>query len=143
MCQNLMTCAVTVPVAPRSVPLARTHFREWLEFLGWPQTGREDVLLVFNEAVTNAVEHSGDVPDSIGRAEQIVEISANVEVTGATRQLRIRVRDRGRWREPPVDPGHRGHGLPLMSALMEQVVIHRGETGSEVMLVSAAVETSA
>ncbi|BBG04059.1 MULTISPECIES: ATP-binding protein [Pseudonocardia] len=131
---------MTVPVAPRSVPLARTHFREWLEFLGWPQAGSDDVLLVVNEAVTNAVEHSGDVPDSVGGAEQIVEISADVEVTGVTRQLRIRVRDRGRWREPPADPGYRGHGLPMMFELMEQVVIHRGETGSEVMLLTAAVE---
>ncbi|NIB31898.1 ATP-binding protein [Pseudonocardia sp. MCCB 268] len=83
-----------------------------------------------NEAVTNAVEHSGDVPDSVGPVEQVVIIAAEVEQTRAGRRLRIWVRDHGRWREPAADPEPRGLGLPLMSELTEQMLINRGEIGT-------------
>lgn len=141
MCQSLTACSVTLPIAPQSVRTARAHLREWLEFLDWPQPGGYDLLLLaVNEAVSNAVEHSGDVADSIGPIEQVVDIIAAVEVTATTRQLRIRVRDHGRWREPPTDPGHRGYGMRLMFELAEQVSIHRGPIGTEITLLSTTVD---
>lgn len=144
MCQNHTRCAVTVLAAPGSVPRARTHFREWLELLDWPHGHRDDLVLVVNEAVTNAVEHSGDGPDQLGGVDQVVGITADVEQPAGSdqQQLRIRVRDQGRWREPPVDPGHRGLGLRLMYELMQQVRITHGQIGTEVLLVSPAVDAT-
>lgn len=59
MCRSDTVCTVAVATHPRAVGETRTHFRDWLRHLRWPDPGREDVLLAVNEAVTNAVEHSG------------------------------------------------------------------------------------
>jgi anti-sigma regulatory factor (Ser/Thr protein kinase) len=44
------------------------------------------------------------------------------------------VRDSGRWRETPRRRGDRGHGLPLMRSLVDDVVVERGETGTVVRM---------
>ena len=68
-----------------------------------------------------------------------MEASAQVEDLDAARQLRIRVRDHGRWPEPAQYTGYRGFGLALMHELTQQVVIDRREVGSEVMVLTTAV----
>ena len=44
----------------------------------------------------------------------------------------VRVRDYGSWRAPRGQ--HRGRGLKLIDALMEDVRIERGEQGTVVMM---------
>jgi len=44
----------------------------------------------------------------------------------------LRVRDHGSWRAPRGQ--HRGRGLKLIDALMEDVRIERGEDGTEVFM---------
>jgi Stage II sporulation protein E (SpoIIE) len=48
-------------------------------------------------------------------------------------QLRLTVTDSGRWRAtPPGDRGFRGHGIGLMRALMQDVTIEPGPSGTTV-----------
>ncbi len=48
-------------------------------------------------------------------------------------QLRLTVTDSGRWRDtPPGDRGFRGHGIGLMRALMQDVTIEPGPSGTTV-----------
>lgn len=84
-----------------------------------------------------------------------VEVPAEVEVTGEVerldggeRRLRLCVRDWGRWRPKPLDPGARGRGLDLMVGLMAHITLRPGDPGStdapvgtEVILISQAVGT--
>ena len=74
------------------------------------------------EACANAVEHA------YGPGQ------AHFDVDAAHReaQIRVTVRDRGRWRPPRGS--HRGRGLPLMRALMESVDVEHGEEGTVVVL---------
>ena len=44
----------------------------------------------------------------------------------------LRVRDYGSWRAPRGQ--HRGRGLKLIDALMEDVEIERGEDGTEILM---------
>jgi anti-sigma regulatory factor (Ser/Thr protein kinase) len=56
------------------------------------------------------------------------------------RQVRVWVRDRGWGRAPPGDPGMRGRGLRMMSALMREVLIRpRPDSGTEIMMLTPPV----
>jgi hypothetical protein len=46
--------------------------------------------------------------------------------------IATRVTDHGRWRTPPEDPGFRGHGLRVVGAITEDLVVHRGPGGTEI-----------
>jgi anti-sigma regulatory factor (Ser/Thr protein kinase) len=68
-----------------------------------------DVLLACGEAVDNAFEH--------GRSPVSIEVALRDE-----RVLEIVVRDTGKWRVSASAPP-RGLGLPIMTALMDNVTI--------------------
>lgn len=142
MCQDLNVCETSVPVAVVSVPRSRRHLRAWLDELGWPPPARDDVLLAVGEAVTNAVEHSGDLVESIDPAEQVVDITASVETTTGSRRMRVRVCDHGRWREPGRGPERLRFGISVMFGLMDEVSIVRSPVGTEVTLLSSWVPDS-
>jgi serine phosphatase RsbU (regulator of sigma subunit)/anti-sigma regulatory factor (Ser/Thr protein kinase) len=81
-----------------------------------------DITIACGEASANAIEHAyGARP-------------ANFEVEGAVEgdTVTLRVRDFGSWRSPRGQ--HRGRGLKLMDALMEDVKIERGAEGTEVLM---------
>ena len=62
----------------------------------------EMLVLAAAELCANAVEHA--YPEGTGGA---VEVAAARELAGT---VTLVVRDRGRWRPPPVDPGERAAG---------------------------------
>jgi anti-sigma regulatory factor (Ser/Thr protein kinase) len=76
------------------------------------------------EACANAIEHGHrDAPgDTVRlRAEALVD------------DLRLTVADTGRWKTPQPDLNtHRGRGVALMRALMQQVTITSGAAGTTV-----------
>ena len=80
------------------------------------------ITLAVNEACTNAIEHAY----SPGPAEFEVEASAD------DGHLTIFVRDAGRWRAPRGR--HRGRGLAIIDAVMEEVEINSGAAGSEIVM---------
>ena len=63
----------------------------------------EMLVLAAGELCANAVEHA--YPADGGGS---VEVALAREPGGV---LTLVVRDRGRWRPPPADPGERGRGL--------------------------------
>ncbi|MCE3553250.1 ATP-binding protein [Pseudonocardia sp. RS11V-5] len=137
------TWEIRLPAVLETLGLVRTGLRRRLGQLAWPDDAALDVLLAVNEAVSNAVEHA--FPP--GAPDGTVEIAAEVEPVGGRRRLRVRIRDTGRWLPRPVpEPDvNRRRGLPMMTALMAEVLIHRGgqapDDGTTVTLLSPSVPT--
>ena len=125
---------------PRRV---RAELRRWLVALRWPEEEAADIVLAVDEAVSNAVEHA--FPP--GAPDGTVEVVAEVEPVDRQRRLRVRIRDTGRWlpRPGPEEDVNRRRGLPMMSVLMAEVLIHRGgpapSDGTVVTLLSPPVPT--
>jgi serine phosphatase RsbU (regulator of sigma subunit)/anti-sigma regulatory factor (Ser/Thr protein kinase) len=114
-------------VAARPDVLAplRRELRTWLESEGASQLETQDVLVACGEALSNAVEHAYPADE-----EGEVELRVTREPDGL---LVASVRDFGRWRAPGAG-SDRGHGLPLIEALMDAVEIVRGRTGTQVSM---------
>ena len=90
----------------------------------WRPGDRELVVLAAGELCANAVEHAYP-PGS----DAAVEVALAREPGGV---LTLVVRDRGRWRPPPADPGDRGRGLGIVRALMHTVDVDQGADGTTV-----------
>ena len=122
---------------PTTPPVVRARFRGWLEGHGWPADAVDDVILAVHEAVANVIDHAyppGDRGD--------VAVTAALLADGDHRRVRTVVRDRGRWRAPPTDPGYRGRGLQMVRSCMEDVEILPGmhsRIGTEITMLSSPV----
>jgi GAF domain-containing protein/anti-sigma regulatory factor (Ser/Thr protein kinase)/anti-anti-sigma regulatory factor len=104
--------------------VVREAMRTWLQGVGVEAGDSELVVLAAGELCANAVEHAYP-PDS----DSAVEVALAREPGGV---LTLAVRDHGRWRPPPVDPGDRGRGLSIVRALMHAVDIDAGADGTTV-----------
>jgi anti-sigma regulatory factor (Ser/Thr protein kinase) len=110
----------------RSRPLVRFvrhDFRRWLEQADLPAEGVSEVVLACSEACANAVEHPH------GAERQLVEVEAALD----GRQLELRIRDFGLWKEQPGSP-LRGRGLDMIRGLMDSLDVHRTVHGTEVVM---------
>ena len=109
---------------PRVLPAVRRAVREWGALAGLAEETVEDLRLLVSEAASNSVEHAyrdiepGEFELSVG--------------LGAEGGVRVVVRDSGRWRPPPADPGHRGRGPALIDALGEDVALDAGDAGTRI-----------
>jgi anti-anti-sigma factor len=102
----------------------RAALRAWLAGAGVGPGDGELVVLAAGELAANSIEHAY-APGEPGEVE--VELSRDREGT-----LTLLVRDAGRWRPPPADPGERGRGLAIVRALMHAVDVDDGASGSSV-----------
>jgi anti-sigma regulatory factor (Ser/Thr protein kinase) len=102
----------------------RATLRGWLRSCDVAARIVQDVLVATGEAIANAIEHGHrDRP-----GEQV-----RLRAVSTANQLRLTVTDSGRWRAtPPGDRGLRGHGIGLMRALMQDVTIEPGPSGTTV-----------
>ena len=102
----------------------RATLRGWLRSCDVGARTAQDVLVAAGEAIANAIEHGHrHLP---GRQVRLRAVST-------ANQLRLTITDSGRWRTtPPGDRGLRGHGIALMRALMQQVTIEPGPSGTTV-----------
>lgn len=107
-----------------SIPRARQELREWLRSGSVPSPICEELALVVTELVTNAVEAS---PSPAARVEVWARLGGGKVV--------LRVSDEGQGFETEIEanelPGlstERGRGLPIVSALMDEVIVHRNGT---------------
>ena len=72
-------------------------------------------VLAASEAAANAIEHGYG---SDGTGVVVVSVRLDDDV------VRLTVRDKGGWREPPA-PGDRGRGFRLIEAVMDDVSVDR------------------
>ncbi|MGQ9350682.1 SpoIIE family protein phosphatase [Mycolicibacterium gilvum] len=103
---------------------SRTVLRGWLDSAGVPQDQALDVLIAVGEALANAIEH-GHRDDPGGRVRlRAVALPDRVQLT---------IIDTGSWKAPDDVPAlHRGRGIALMKALMQDVTIDSQTTGTTV-----------
>jgi anti-anti-sigma factor len=104
--------------------VVREAMRSWLASAGVDAGDGEVVVLAAGELCANAVEHAYPAG-----SDAAVEVALARDPAGA---LTLVVRDRGRWRPPPADPGSRGRGLAIVRALMHAVDIDEGAEGTTV-----------
>jgi serine phosphatase RsbU (regulator of sigma subunit)/GAF domain-containing protein/anti-sigma regulatory factor (Ser/Thr protein kinase) len=104
----------------------RTALRSWLTRAGVHSDQIHDVLIAAGEAVANAIEHGHR-----DRPEGIISLRATV----LSDQVQFTIADSGSWKAPqPVAEAHRGRGITLMRALMQDIAINPDTTGTTVHL---------
>jgi anti-sigma regulatory factor (Ser/Thr protein kinase) len=108
---------------PHHLSPLRQALRRWLERVGAEEDTAYDVVLAASEACANAIEHP------VGRRSRFVEVEARL--LGDT--VALSVRDTGRWRDPGP-PRHRGRGLTLIEAVMDDVKVERTLDGTEIRM---------
>lgn len=116
--------SLTLPALPANLADVRDRLRSWLALAGVGFEPAADVLLAVGEAASNAAEHAG--------ADAARNVTLSVEARICGEGLRLTVSDNGRWRTPPTDPGHRGHGLRLINALVDVADLTIAEHGTTV-----------
>ncbi|MFI0240616.1 SpoIIE family protein phosphatase [Streptomyces sp. NPDC016845] len=115
---------MSFPAESAQLAPVRKALRSWLEQCELPPTTAQNILVAAGEACANAIEHGHrDAPGDVVhfRAEAFVD------------NLRLTIADTGRWKTPqPELNTHRGRGLRLMRALMQQVTVVPGPAGTTV-----------
>jgi anti-sigma regulatory factor (Ser/Thr protein kinase) len=114
---------------PGELAQLRHDLREWLLQAGLSRERADDLVLAVDEACANAVEHAYD-GDTTG--EVLVEV-----VRGPGQEVIASVQDGGRWRDAPSDP-KRGRGLRIIEAVVDELDIQTGSTGTTLRLRSAS-----
>lgn len=123
------TLRVELPVEPGSAGRSRRETRRWLASLcGTDEQCPtvQDLVLAVNEAVSNCIEHAYGATGLGGDATVLLRGDAEGY------RVRMEVSDRGRWRDPPTDPGHRGRGIGMIEAVAEDVRVVPGPDGTTV-----------
>ncbi|CCH31635.1 SpoIIE family protein phosphatase [Actinosynnema sp. NPDC047251] len=102
----------------------RQTLRSWLTKCGLPPQTVQSVLVAAGEACANAIEHGYR-----GAPGEAVRLRAEALVG----DLYLKVADAGRWKTPePELNAHRGRGVAVMRAMMEQVTVTPGPAGTTV-----------
>ncbi|MFI5539308.1 ATP-binding protein [Nocardia sp. NPDC051900] len=113
------------PAEAVQLATVRHTLQDWLTQCGMAAAPAYDVLLAVGEACTNAVEH-GHQGDG-----GVVRLRASLD--GG--ELRVTISDSGRWKQPdPQADSLRGRGMPLIRALIPEVTVTAGDTGTVVDL---------
>lgn len=123
--------AIDFPADANRLGEIRAVLRNWLRQSGIGPNQIRAVLIAAGEAVANAMEHGHrDAPT--GRTSLRATVSAT--------EVRLTVADSGSWKPPlPEVESHRGRGVSLMRALMDEVVIDPGTDGTTVHLIATII----
>ena len=111
------------PTTAFSVRSMRHELRPFLSTSGLTDAEIDDLVLAACEAATNGIEHPRH-PD-----EPYIDVHAEIEGP----DVRIVVRDYGRWTSFDDDDGRRGRGLQMMTGLAA-VSVTSGPLGTSVIL---------
>jgi anti-anti-sigma factor len=104
----------------------RTRLADWFDLLQPTLLDQMALQHAIGEAVTNVVEHA--YGDDQGDRPVCVSLSLDDEGMAVAR-----IEDRGRWRLG-ADPGTGARGLPMVSGLMDEMYIERGDDHTTVTL---------
>ena len=110
---------------PRTVRVLRRRMRSWVRSHGLDEELAESIVLIVDEAVSNAVEHA--CPER--RCH--VELVAGPRACGGG--VAVLVADDGAWQEVTA-PGPRGRGVTLIGRLSDRSTIEAGEQGTTVRM---------
>jgi serine phosphatase RsbU (regulator of sigma subunit)/putative methionine-R-sulfoxide reductase with GAF domain/anti-sigma regulatory factor (Ser/Thr protein kinase) len=110
------------PASAETLAAMRPLLRRWLARWGAAQDEIYDITVAVQEASANAVEHAYAPGTAV----------FEVEAEHADGVITFVVRDRGNWRAPRGT--HRGRGLAMMRALMEEVDVTHDDRGTVVVL---------
>ena len=113
------------PAQPRQLAQIQAEVRRWLASIGLTGATQDDVLLAVTEAASNSVDHAYPA----ATADDAVELIFWTEPDTVC----IEIVDYGAW-QTPAAKSEPGRGIPLMRRLMDSVLIHRGPTGTRVLL---------
>ncbi|MFE4831558.1 SpoIIE family protein phosphatase [Streptomyces sp. NPDC056672] len=115
---------MSFPAESAQLAPVRKALRGWLDQCDLPPHTVQNVLVAAGEACANAIEHGHrDAPGNPVhfRAEALVD------------DLHLTISDTGRWKTPePELNAHRGRGMSLMHALMHEVTVTPGPSGTTV-----------
>jgi GAF domain-containing protein/anti-sigma regulatory factor (Ser/Thr protein kinase) len=105
---------------------SRVALRRWLTRARVDSDQAHDMLVAAGEAVANAIEHGHrDSPEGI----------ISLHATALVDEVRLTITDTGSWKPPqPAKEAHRGRGITLMRALMQDIAIHPEAAGTTVHL---------
>jgi serine phosphatase RsbU (regulator of sigma subunit)/GAF domain-containing protein/anti-sigma regulatory factor (Ser/Thr protein kinase) len=117
---------ISFPADVNELGRSRAALRSWLTQTRVNPDQAHDILVAAGEAVANAIEHGHR-----HSPEGIITLRA----TALVDQVHLTVVDTGSWKTPqPVTDQHRGRGITLMRALMQDVAIHPDAGGTTVHL---------
>jgi anti-sigma regulatory factor (Ser/Thr protein kinase) len=114
--------SLTLAAEPASLARLRRRLARFLHATGASEAEQYEVTLTICEAAGNAIEHAYGPGDA----------SYEVDVTFASGELVVAVRDTGSWREKRDEL--RGRGLGIMEELMDQVEVAAGSQGTVVTM---------
>ena len=117
-----LECAGIPAEAARLVGVRRT-LQDWASTAGLPPSTISDLVLASYEAMANSAEHG------YRNGPGTIDLLATCDEDGVV----VTVRDRGEWRSPPADPGHRGRGL-MMIRSMSHAEVEPGPDGTTVRM---------
>lgn len=118
---------ITLVARPAGLAVSRGRLRRWLASAGVNPECGADVLLAVGEATANATEHA------VVGVTRDVAITVTAAITGG--RLRLTVSDDGLWKPAPASAGHRGHGIPLINALVDGAELTTTPEGTTVTMV--------
>jgi anti-sigma regulatory factor (Ser/Thr protein kinase) len=113
---------VRVPADPAALATVRRTVRRWLRQRGSDDRLTTEIALAVNEACANAVEP----------ANSPAPAQFELRVSATDGWVTIVVADSGEWRAPRGR--HRGRGLKIMEAAMDEVEVKRGAHGTEIVM---------
>jgi anti-sigma regulatory factor (Ser/Thr protein kinase) len=116
------TLRVRLAADPQVLSQVRRMLRRWLEAHGALPDEVSALTLAGGEACANAIEHAY-APGSA---------YFELEAEHADGLVTLTVRDNGRWRAPRG--GHRGRGLKMIEAAVDELGVTTSETGTEVVV---------
>ena len=110
-----------LPVDPQLLADMRREVRTWLTGAGIGGEHADAIVLSVGEAAANTAEHAGAA----------VLITVTAELTSSS--LCVEVRDDGTWKTV-TERRMRGHGFPIMRAMMDEVAVDHDGTGTRVRM---------
>ena len=110
---------------PRTVGVLRRKMRSWVRDQDLDEELAESIVLIVDEAVSNAVEHA--CPEW----ECHIELVAGPRACGGG--VAVLVADDGAWQEMTA-PGFRGRGVTLIGRLSDRSTIEAGAQGTKVRM---------
>jgi GAF domain-containing protein/anti-sigma regulatory factor (Ser/Thr protein kinase) len=111
---------LTLPRQPDVIRALRTTLRRQLRQAGASEQEQFEILVAAGEACANAIQHAGPASSTFDFDSFVGD------------EVRIVVRDHGRWREQRPSDG--GRGLSIMNHFMDHVDVTRTGDGTEVSL---------